>query len=483
MKVVLVKPPLCRMVSASLPAFLEAERGTYPPMGLLYIAAMLRERGPKGVEVKVLDTVLEDLTDQQIEDYLRREAPDVVGAQVLTFTLLDSLAVTRMAKKVNPQVVTVLGGRHCDIYPTETAALPDVDFVVTGEGELTLTRLVEHLRQPDELEKIPGLTFRRGERLISNPPQMIDDLDDLPFPARDLTAYRDYRFLLAKKSVFTTLITSRGCPYNCVFCDEGHNRFRAVSAPRVVEEILHCKEQLGIDQFFIFDSTFTVDRQRVLDICELLVKHRANVAFDVRSRVNLIDDEVLKALKKAGCVRIQYGVESGNDKVLKAINKQIMVKQVRDVVRQTRKYGFEILCDFMIGLPGETEKEVEDTIRLALELPIDYAQFAITMPYPNTRLYELGVRKGLFGDYWREFSAHPTPDFQPKLWEEQFTRDQLLTLMMRACERFYYRPSYLIREFRNMRSLSEIYRKTKAGLHLISRSIADRLGGREMMQP
>jgi anaerobic magnesium-protoporphyrin IX monomethyl ester cyclase len=483
MKVVLVNPPLRRMVSANLPAFVEEERGSYPPMGLLYIAATLRERGSKSVEVKVLDTVLEDLSDRQIEDYLRREAPDVVGTQVLTFTLFDSLAVTRMAKKVNPQVVTVLGGRHCDIYPAETAALPGVDFVITGEGELPFTKLVEHLLQPDELEKIPGLTFRRGERLISNPPQMIDDLDDLPFPARDLTAYRNYRFLLAKKSVFTTLITSRGCPYGCAFCDEGRKKFRAVSAPRVVEEILYCKEQLGIDQFFIFDSTFTVDRRRVLDICELLVQRRANVAFDVRSRVNLIDDEVLKALKKAGCIRIQYGVESGNDEVLKAINKNILVQQVREVVRQTHKYDFEILCDFMIGLPGETEKEVEDTIRLALELPIDYAQFAITVPYPNTGLYELGMRKGIFNDYWREFAARPTPDFQPRLWEEHLGRDQLIDLMMRAYERFYYRPSYLIREFGRMRSLTEVYHKTKAGLHLMGRSIADRLGARETLKP
>jgi anaerobic magnesium-protoporphyrin IX monomethyl ester cyclase len=477
LKVVLVNPPLRRMVSANLPAFVEKERGTYPPVGLLYIASYLRERDPKGVEVKVLDTVLHDLSDQQIEDYLRREAPDVVGTQVLTFTLLDSLAVTQLAKKVNPRVVTVLGGRHCDIYPAETAALPGVDFVVTGEGEETFSKLIEHLDNPAELEKMPGLTFRSGEHLISNPSRMITDLDALPYPARDLTAYGDYRFLLAKRSLFTTLITSRGCPYGCSFCDEGHKMFRAVSAPRVVDEIMDCKRRFGIDQFFIFDSTFTVDRRRVLDICEMLVQRRANVTFDVRSRVNLIDDGVLTALKAAGCIRIQYGVESGNDAVLKAINKNILVQQVREVIRQTRKYGFEILCDFMIGLPGETRKEAEDTIRLALELPIDYAQFAITLPYPNTGMYELGIRKGIFNDYWREFAARPTPDFQPRLWEEHLGHAQLIDLMMRAYERFYYRPYYVLREFGKMRSPTEVYHKTKAGLHLMVRSIADRLSG------
>ena len=471
------------MVSANLPAFVEEERGTYPPMGLLYIAAYMREKGPAGVEIKVLDTVLEDLSDRQIEDYLRREAPDMVGVQALTFTLLDSLAMVDIAKKVNPDVITVLGGRHCDIYAAETAALPGVDFVVTGEGEHTLAALVRSLKDPAALEKIPGLTFRRGDRLVSNMCMEIANLDELPFPARDLTAYKDYRFLLAKKSVFTTMITSRGCPYGCSFCDEGRKRFRAVSARRVVDEMMHCKETYGIDQFFIFDSTFTVNRQRVLDICELLAERKAGVTFDVRSRVNLIDDEVLKALQRAGCVRIQYGVESGNDGVLKAINKKIAVQQVRDVVRKTREYGFEILCDFMIGLPDEGEKEVEDTIRLALELPIDYAQLAITVPYPNTELYHLGMSRGLFKDYWREFAAAPSPDFQPRLWEERLKREQLIALMMRAYERFYYRPSYILREFRNMRSLSEVYHKTKAGMHLIVRSVADRLGGKEKMKP
>ena len=483
MKVVLVNPPLRRMVSANLPAFVEEERGTYPPIGLLYIAAYLREKGPPGVEVKVLDTVLHDLSDAQIEEYLRREAPDVVGTQALTFTLLDSLAVTRLAKQVNPRVVTVLGGRHCDIYPAETAALPGVDFVVTGEGELAFAQLLANLGTPAELARVPGLTFRRGAQLFSTPPATIEDLDALPFPARELTAYGDYRFLLAKRSVFTTLITSRGCPYGCSFCDEGQKTFRAVSAARVVDEILDCKTRFGIDQFFIFDSTFTVDRRRVIDICERLVARRANIAFDVRSRVNLTDDEVLKALRKAGCVRIQYGVESGNDAVLAGINKKILVQQVRDTVRKTRQYGFEILCDFMIGLPGESEKEVEDTIRLALELPIDYAQFAITVPYPNTQLYELGIRRGLFGDYWREFAANPTPGFQPRLWEERLSRAQQIDHMMRAYERFYYRPSYILREFARMRSPIEVYHKTKAGLHLMARSIADRLGGRETLKP
>lgn len=464
------------MVLANAPTFVEDERGIYPPIGLLSIAAYLRERGPSGIEVLVLDTVLENYTDEQIEAWLRREAPDVVGVQTLTFTLLDALAVVKLVKKTLPTAITVLGGRHCDIYPVETLSQPGVDFVVMGEGEETMTRLIEHLREPDILESVSGLVFKRGDRVVRNPSQMLSNLDDLPFPARELTAWKDYRYLLAKKSIFTTLITSRGCPYSCVFCDEGHQRFRSVSASKVVEEIQDCKLRLGIDHFFIFDSTFTIDRQRVLDICRLLVERKVDITFDVRSRVNLVDQEMLRALRRAGCVRIQYGVESGNDKVLEAISKRITVDLVRDVVKETRAHGFEILCDFMIGLPGETQQEVEDTIRLSLELPIDYAQFAITVPYPNTKLYELGIARGLFDDYWEEFSRNPSSDFQPKFWDERLSGEQLIAMMMNAYERFYFRPRFLIRQLYNIKSTSELYRKAKAGMNLMVRSITRRLG-------
>lgn len=463
------------MVSANVPFFVEKERGTYPPLGLLYIAAYLRDRGPEGTEVHVLDTALLDFTDQQIEDYIRREQPDIVGVQTLTFTLLDSLMVVQIAKKVCPDIITVLGGRHCDIYPLETLLQPEVDFVVTGEGEVTMTRLVEHLHELDILKDFPGLTFRYNDRVVHNPCTPIENLDDLPFPARELTPYRDYRFLLAKDAVYTTLVTSRGCPYGCSFCDEGLKKFRAFSAQRVVEEILDCKHRLGIQQFFVYDSTFTVDRQRVLDICDLLVKSNADVSFDIRSRVDLMDDEMLSALKRAGCIRIQYGVESGDDGVLAGINKQITVAQVRETIRRTRAYGFEILCDFMIGLPGEDEQEIEKTIELALDLDIDYAQFAIATPYPGTKMYQDGIKKGLFGDFWREFSLAPHEGFKALSWEETIDRVRLDRLMMEAYRRFYFRASHLYSELINLKSSSEFYNKFKAGVVLALSVIVDRL--------
>lgn len=470
MKILLVNPPLKHLISANVPSFVEEERGTYPPLGLLYIAAYLKEYGPKNLEIKVLDTVLEEMGYHEIEEFIRKENPDVVATQALTFTLIDALKVIKVAKRFNPKIVTVLGGRHCDIYPEETASLELVDYVIRGEGEIAFTQLIKNLHNQHELKKIAGLTFKTKEGIINNPPQLIENLDRLPFPARELTSYRKYRFLLAKTSVFTTLITSRGCPYGCTFCDEGRKRFRAISASRVVDEIIDCKKRWGIDTFFIFDSTFTVNRQRVLDFCDELIGQKADIVFDVRSRIDLIDDEILTKFKKAGCVRIQYGVESGNDKILKNINKLITVEQVKEVVNKTRRYGFEILCDFMIGLPGETEKEIMDTINLSLNLPIDYAQFAITTPYPNTTLYREGIRKRLFVDYWRKFSLNPTPNFEPPAWEENFSKDELIDYLSLAYRKFYKRPRYAWQQLLKIKTPGEFFRKMKGGLKVLIRT-------------
>ncbi len=455
------------MISANVPDFIEKERGTYPPLGLLSIAAYIKQHASPATQIMVLDAILEDMSDQQIEARVRVENPDVVGITTLTFTLPDVLAVVTIVKAIDNNIVTVLGGRHCDIYPVETAALAGVDFVISGDGEVAFACLLDVLRQPEKQSTLPGLTFLREGALISNPPQLIEDIDALPFPARDLTAYLDYRFFLSKKPVFTTLITSRGCPYGCTFCDECYSSFRIRSARRVVDEILDCHQRLGIGHFFIFDSTFTVDRQRVIDICNLLVENGADITFDIRSRVDLVDEEMLAALKDAGCVRIQYGIESGNDAILAGIEKGISVEQVKSAVTLTKAYGFEILGDFMIGLPGESEREIADSVELALNLPLDFVQISIAVPYPKTKLYEQFLLKNPSDDYWLVFSQTPHEGFQPPYWEETFDRAALNNLLVRAYCRFYLRPSYMVRTLCKIGSISEGYHKLKAGAELI----------------
>ena len=306
--------------------------------------------------------------------------------------------LARSAKAVDPSIVTVFGGRHCDHYPRETASLDAVDYVVMGEGERPFTEFIENLGDEAALRKLPGLAFNASDGdFVRNPVQTITDLDALPFPARDLTDHGRYRYLLAKGTTFTTMITSRGCPFRCTFCDEGRMKFRALSAKRAVDEMQECKEKFGITSFFIFDSTFTTQRQRVVEFCDELIERDLGISFDCRTRIDLIDDDLMSRLKQAGCTRIQFGVESGNDEIEQNIIKQITVSQVKAIIDlAVNRYGFEILCDFMLGLPGETEKELKDTVELALELPIDYAHFAVTTPYPNTELYEQGIQKGLF---------------------------------------------------------------------------------------
>jgi radical SAM superfamily enzyme YgiQ (UPF0313 family) len=225
---------------------------------------------------------------------------------------------------------------------------------------------------------------------------LIGDLDSMPFPARDLVPYKKYTSLLATSSVVTTMFTSRGCPYKCSFCDRPHlgSVFRYRSAEDVVAEMEECI-RMGIGEILIYDDTFTVNRQRVMDICNLILKKRLKFRWDIRARVNTVDFEMLKLLKKAGCERIHYGVESGNQGILNILKKGITLEQVRKAFRMTKKVGISTLGYFMIGSPSETRETIMQTINFAIEIGADFAHFTITTPFPGTELYRDALKKGL----------------------------------------------------------------------------------------
>ena len=227
------------------------------------------------------------------------------------------------------------------------------------------------------LDRIAGLVFKDGKKTVfTAPPKLIDNLDKLPFPARRLTPWVKYNSILARKSIVTTMITSRGCPYQCIFCHKPYlgKKYRYHSARYVVEEIEACLN-MGIEEIFIHDDIFTLDKKRVIEICRGILRRKLKFGWDVRSRVNNIDMEMLKMMKKAGCERIQYGVESGNQEVLNALRKGITIQQVRNAFKMTKSIGIKTLADFIIGSPKETEKEINDSLSLVADLDPDYVPF------------------------------------------------------------------------------------------------------------
>lgn len=472
MKVLLINPPRWNELLGKNPSIIEKHRGFNPPLGLLYLASSLKKNTT--FDVEVLDTQPLELTYPQLENVLAEKTFDVVGISAMSFTLLDAFKTAQTAKKVRPNARSILGGTHVHLFPEETIGLEGVDFVLMGEAELSIVDFLNHLEADSKgLENVPGLVVKTDEgKIIKNGIQSIKDLDGTPFPQRNLLNIRHYSSLLSRGSLCTTIISSRGCPFKCAFCDRPlspvTSHFRARSAKNVVDEIHECVD-LGIKDFLFYDDTFTVNRKRVLAICEEILQHQLRIRWDIRTRVDLVDEEMLRMLKKAGCLAIHYGVEAGNDKILQMLKKGFTVDKVKEVFKLTRRLGIETLAYFMIGLPSENARDIQDTFDLAKELRPDYAHFTIFSPYPGTELYYLGLERGIIKtDIWREFASHPQEGFKIPVWEENFTRDELYEMIVRFYKLFYLKPAYLFSRLRKVRSASELIRKARAGLSVVA---------------
>jgi len=470
MKVLLVNPPTINHIKSVLPEVIEEERGFNPPLGLLYLAGYIQKFSPS-VNLKISDFQAEKSDYKKIEEVIKKFFPDVIGITVMSFNLIDAYEIAKIAKKINPNIKIAMGGPHVNIFGEETLALGEVDFIVLGEGEKIFNELINNLDDTKKLKTILGLIFRDDANNIINTglPKLIANLDDIPLPARNLIDNNRYSSILGTSKLVTTMITSRGCPYKCLFCDRPHlgKIFRARSAQSVVEEIEDCLKY-GIKEILMYDDTFTINKQRVLDICDLIIQKKLDIKWDIRARVNTVDEEILKKLKKAGCVRIHYGVESGTQKILDTLRKGITLKQIEDAFALTKKIGIETLAYFMIGNPGETKNDIKETIKFAKKINPDYVHITATIPFPATDLYGMALsQKIIKEDIWKKFAENPSANFVPSLWNENLTNDELNKLIKRAYKQFYFRPTYIIKRILALKSLEELKIKVRAGLKML----------------
>lgn len=472
MKVLLIQPPISNIITTHLPKYVINESGSYPPLGLMYLASSLEEKIKASVEI--LDAELYKMSLEEIKKEVDRRKPNIVGITATTFTLIDVINTARAIKELNNATHVCIGGPHTSIYPTETINLPMADSIVIGEGENTFTELVQKLSDNESLENIKGLTFKtKDKRIITNARrEFIENLDTIPFPARHLIDHAKYRSIIGKHSTFTTLISSRGCPYNCLYCYHAFGkRYRKHSINYVINEIKKCLN-LGIGEFWFFDDIFTIDRKRTIDLCNAIKHEKLDILWDIRTRINLLDLELLKNLRSAGCNRISIGIESGTEKGQKALRKNIDLNQAKEKAKQIKSLGFELYVDFMIGSPGETKQDILKTISFAIELDPDYVQFAITTPFPNTDLYELGFSKGIYKkDYWKEFASNPIKDFKPYLSNEFLQRHELERLLDYAYRKFYFSPKYVIKNCLKLKSSKELLNKSKTALKIFTKTI------------
>lgn len=467
MRILLVQPGQKLALQGNNPAVIDKERGKNPPLGLLYVASTIEQSIRH--QVAVLDLNLPDFDLAYFKQFLQQESFDVLGITITTFTLLDALEVISIFRQYNPGSMVIAGGPHVAIYPQETIGL-GVDVAVKREGEPVINDILDRLGDSDGLATVPGICFRgNGNIYDTGEAPYIEDLDALAPPNRPLLPYQCYYSLLGGDAYSTTIITSRGCPFHCAFCDRPAlgKKFRCHGPDYVVNEIRQCLN-LGIREFLFYDDTFTVNRSRVLDICHQIIKLGIDIRWDIRARVDTVDEEILKALKRAGCVAVHYGVESGSESILKRLNKGIEIARVREVFKLTKKIGLETLAYFMLGNPGETRTDIDRSLALALDLQPDMLHLTIFTPFPATRLYQEALDTGLIReDVWRCFALHPTRDFEPPIWEEHFKKRELQELMIRSYKSFYLRPEYVWRRLLRLRSFAEFKRKFKAGLSVL----------------
>jgi anaerobic magnesium-protoporphyrin IX monomethyl ester cyclase len=392
MRVALIAPPY------------PLEEAPSPPLGLSYAASAFEQ---SGVEVKIIDYIISRYTPEKLKRELEDFQPDVVGANSVTMNFPQAAQIVKTAKQLDPNLITLMGGPHVSFDVTATLkAFPEIDLLVIGEGEKTIAELVTHFQGRGELADIPGIAFRENGNIIQTRKRdLIDDLNPLPLPARYLLPMSRYQALGFPVSI----ITGRGCPYACIFCQGRKmvgSKARSRKASLVVDEI----EQImtyGFTRINIADDLFTSDREKVHQVCEEIRKRKLSLAWTAFSRVNTVDRDTLRLMRETGCDCISFGIESGNQEMLKRIKKGITLDQARKAVALCKEVGILPHASFMVGLPGETPETLKDTAEFSKSLDIIYG-FHFLAPFPGTTVREKIDQYDLeiLTDDWAEYDAN-----------------------------------------------------------------------------
>jgi anaerobic magnesium-protoporphyrin IX monomethyl ester cyclase len=456
MKVLLVKPPSTMHLVT-------------PPLSLGYLAALIRDR----VEVRILDCLMEKIGVAEFGRRLAAWQPDVVGLTAFTVEIEAALQCARAAKQWNPAVITVIGGPHASNAPEMVLRDDHVDYIFQGEAEIGFPLFIDQLRaghvQP---ESVPGLGFKRGApgqlSFTVNPPQFVQDLDQIPFPDHELMQVERYpRLYLARRTPSIPIFTSRGCPYFCTFC-AGHRisgrQFRTRSAANIMAEIDLLRERYGVREIQIWDDIFTLDRERVLAFCDMVIARRWDLNWWCPNGVRLetLDYEMLKKMKASGCYAIVLGIEAGAERIQKLMKKNLNFRKLREVTAMAKQLGIRTQGFFILGYPGETRAEILQTIALAVSLPLDRASFSMFQPLFGSEIYADLERQG----------ALPTLDFstieysKPTMVSGDIgSLKELKNLQRRALLRFYLRPRVFARfvwenlSWHQLKSIQQLVKK------------------------
>ncbi len=476
MRVTLVYPPYGVTLNEPGIRAVKENYGVFPSMSLLYVAGVMER---SGVDVQFIDANALGLRQDQVLDLIRAFQPQLVGYSLTTYLLHQTLDWIRAIRDVTG-IPTLVGGVHLGLYPHETFTHDCLDYGLVGEAEEGLPELLRAVRAGDPPKGVAGAIYRRadGGAVVQGSAPPAADVDAAPLPARHLVDNRPYHSFISRYRNFTPMMTSRGCPFRCIFCEQGAQRFCPRSPGAVVDEMEQAVTRHGVKEFDLFDSAFTIDRDRVHAICDEIRRRGLDVVWAARSRVDTIDGPLLQAMQGAGCARIYYGLESGNEEILKTLRKSADLEQMRRTIALTREAGIDTFGYFMIGSPGETERTVRQTVRLSLQLGLDYAQYSKVTPMPGTELYRMLVEE-TGRDWWREIVLDRGRDTYLPRPGCGLDEERIQELTQLAYLRFYYRPGYLARALGRMRSWHEVRRSARTALQMLR---SDPEGGRRKGQ-
>ena len=456
--------------------------GDLIPLGIASLAGFLRE---KGYGVGVLDCPALRIDADKVYEIIVNKDPAIIGFSTTTYSLARAVEIGKKIRNKLPNKLTVVGGSHANVAGIETANQYDIfDIISYGlDGEYIMHQIVNEysIKKFDRdsflqdfvmLEKIKGIIYKKNNVVIKNlPTEIINDLDELPLPARDLFPMERYIPVPHhyKKLPLTNMLVIRGCPYFCTFCDQAGTKTRRRSPQKVIDEIKHCVEKYGVKEISFWDDTLSYHKKWMKEFLDLLMKADLDICWSCFAAVNTVDEEILKLMSKAGCWNIFYGYETGVEVLAKNMlthRKNRDFEKMKQVAQWTKNAGIEVIGSFVIGLPGETPELARQTVQNAIELDPDYAQFAIACPYPGTQLAK-EIKQGKWGKFVSNELEEYTTESVTWLPSGYSGVKELEDMQRYAFRKFYLRPSYIFKRIFKLRSLEDLKRHIKGATGLV----------------
>jgi len=467
MRVILINPPIDQVLEEGhanpVTSFLFYNSA---PLGILYIAAMLEREGH---EVAVIDAAAELLNVKKTVTRVEEWKPDLIGLGSFTVTFETCKKLATGLKEALGDVPIVLGSYHVSLVPEEAMSHAAFDVGVLGEGEHTMLDLVDWAAGRKNLEDVPGIVFRKPEGGVHFTPKRskFRELDELPFPARHLLPANIYRPVPVDEHAFPkfAMITSRGCPHACAFCQKSRSGYRSHSAKYIVDEMEHLIRDFGVEDIAFVDSLFCANKKRVQGICDEIIRRGVHkkVSWTCSSRVEVVDRELLGRMKEAGCWRTRFGVESGSDKVLDFISKGITKEKIRAAITAAHEVGLRPKAFFMVGHMPDTKETILETIEFAKSLPLHDVTVQINTILPETPQMETWLREG---PKWGRLVNQTNNE--KSFWEPTFVPwglepNDLIELHRKFYREFYFRPVTLARHAEQVKTWRDVLKYVQAG--------------------